>query len=84
MKDYKWTLYSDFYDLELNHTRQGLAGLSEQHDIEHGHPHGVVKEKMAISFDEIEDFTGSSNWSVYSFEDKLLCTGSALFIARKI
>lgn len=84
MKDYKWTLYSDFFDLKFHHNQQELAGISELHDFEHGHPYGVVKEKLTISFDEAEDFTGSSNWSVYGFDDKLLCAGSSIFIARKI
>lgn len=84
LKNYKWTLYSDFYDIDLTHKKDNLAGISESHEIEHGHPYGVVRESMKISFDESEDFNGSSEWSVYGSENKILCTGTALFIAQKM
>jgi len=84
LKDYKWTLYSDFYDVDFRHSNKMLAGLSEKHIIEHGHPYGKVVENMSITFDESEDFTGTSAWKVLSFEDKELCHGNAIFIANRL
>jgi len=84
LKDYKWTLYSDFYDVDFRHSNKVLAGLSEKHVIEHGHPYGKVVENMSITFDESEDFTGTSDWKVLSFEGKELCHGNAIFIANRL
>ena len=84
LKDFKWTLYSDFFDLQLHHNKKNLAGVSESHFVENGHPYGIARNKVSISFDDEENFTGSSTWKVYSFDNKLLCTGSSLFISTKI
>ncbi|PHS19500.1 MAG: hypothetical protein COA86_04250 [Kangiella sp.] len=84
LKDYKWTLYSDFYDVDFRHSNKNLAGLNEKHIIEHGHPYGKVIENMSITFDESEDFTGTSAWKVLSFEGKELCHGNAIFIANRL
>jgi len=84
LKDFKWTLYSDFFDLKLDYNQETLTNISEQHEIEYGHPYGTVKNKLSISFDEMENFTGSSIWTVYGYKDEVLCVGSSLFIAKKL
>lgn len=84
LKYHTWTLYSEFYDIELKHKAEDLTNLVETHYIEHRHPYGIVKEKMTVTFDESQDFTGASTWNVHGVDDKILCTGRTLFIAQKL
>jgi DNA-binding winged helix-turn-helix (wHTH) protein len=84
IKNYKWTLYSDFFDVTLDYTGRELSGVKETHKINHGHPYGIVEETMKISFDELENFSGSTDWIVFDNNKKEICKGSSLFIAKKI
>ena len=83
-KNHKWVIGNENLSFELKHKSRSLSNFKENYQVEFPHVLGKEQDTMSITFDGKGNFSGSGIMKVFNNQNKLICTGRALYIGTKI